>query len=96
MITASTLALTPEQLEISPGAGAFGVFFVLAIAMVLLVMNMSKHLRNVDRYRIEAEVRKEFEEEQAREAEQAAQDSADDDGEERDRGTQEPPETPEA
>lgn len=55
------LALTPEQLEISPGVGAFTVFFVLAIAVALLVMNMSKHLRRVDRHRIEAEVRAEIE-----------------------------------
>ncbi len=65
------LALTPEQLAVSPGAGAFAVFFVLAVAMVLLVMNMSKHLRKVDRHRIEEEVRAEFEAEQAREAEEA-------------------------
>lgn len=96
MIDAKVLALTPEQLEISPGAGAFGVFFVLAIAMVLLVMNMSKHLRKVDRYRVEAEVRKEFEEEQAREAEQAAQDPAGGDGVERSGDTENPPEAPEA
>lgn len=65
MTTAEILALTPEQLEVSPGVGAFTVFFVLAIAMVLLVLNMSKHLRRVDRHRIEAEVRAEFEAEQA-------------------------------
>src|SRR5690625_1060095 len=81
------LALTPEQLAISPGAGAFAVFFVLAVAMVLLVMNMSKHLRKVDRYRIEEEVRAEFEAEQAREAEEAEE--AEEGAEEP--ATQEPP-----
>lgn len=72
MPATNVLALTPEQLAVSPGAGAFAVFFVLAVAMVLLVMNMSKHLRKVDRHRIEEEVRAEFEAEQAREAEEAS------------------------
>lgn len=73
MTSAATLALTPEQLEISPGVGAFTVFFVLAIAVVLLVMNMSKHLRRVDRHRIEAEVRKEVEAQMQAEDEQDQQ-----------------------
>jgi len=72
MPATNVLALTPEQLAVSPGAGAFAVFFVLAVAMVLLVMNMSRHLRKVDRHRIEEEVRAEFEAEQAREAEEAS------------------------
>jgi len=69
MIAADVLALTPEQLEISPGVGAFTTFFVLAVAMALLVWNMSKHLRKVDRHRIEAEVRAEVEREQRERAE---------------------------
>lgn len=73
MMTTEILALTPEQLEVSPGVGAFTTFFVLAVAMALLVLNMSKHLRKVDRYRIEEEVRAEFEAEQAAKAEAAAQ-----------------------
>lgn len=65
MTTPNILALTPEQLEVSPGAGAFTIFFVLAIAVVLLVFNMSKHLRTVDRYRIEEEMRAELKAERA-------------------------------
>lgn len=57
-------AMTPERLAISPGIEGFVVFFVLAIAIVLLVLNMSKHLRRVDRHRIEQEMRAEFEAEQ--------------------------------
>lgn len=81
MMTAGALALTPEQLEISPGVGAFTAFFVLAIAMVLLVLNMSKHLRKVDRHRIEAEVRAEFEAEQSAKADPGEPDDHDAAGE---------------
>lgn len=73
-------ALTPEQLEISPGVGAFAVFFVLAIAIVLLVLNMSKHLRKVDRHRIEQEMRAEYAEKRRREAGEEGQSGPDDDG----------------
>lgn len=60
MMVTEILALTPEQLAVSPGAGAFAIFFVLAVALVLLALNMSKHLRKVDRHRIEEEVRAEM------------------------------------
>lgn len=62
---AEILARTPEQLAISPGVGAFLTVFILGIAMILLVLNMSKHLRRVDRHRIEAEMRAEFKAERA-------------------------------
>ncbi len=87
---ADVLALTPEQLEISPGVGAFTAFFVLAIAMVLLVLNMSKHLRRVDRHRIEAEVRAEFEEEQAAKRRESEGPDGEDEGR---TGTEAAPET---
>src|SRR5690625_3710423 len=56
MPATNVLALTPEQLAVSPGAGAFAVFFVLAASMVLLVMDVLNHLRHVDRSRIELDV----------------------------------------
>lgn len=61
MLTSSIHALTPDELDVAPGIGAFTMFFILGIALALLVWNMSKHLRKVDRHRIEAEVRAEFE-----------------------------------
>lgn len=79
MTTPDLLALTPEQLAVSPGAGAFFIFFILAIAIVLLVMNMSKHLRKVDRHRIEAEVRAELAAERAAAEEAAQEESAPED-----------------
>lgn len=73
---AQILAMTPEQLAISPGIGAFVTVFVLAVALVFLAFSMSKHLRRVDRHRIEAEMRAEFEAERAAAQEAEAESGA--------------------
>lgn len=45
MILAGT---TPDAATVTPGIGGFLTFFILAVVVVLLVLNMSKHLRRID------------------------------------------------
>ncbi len=38
----------PDPLTVTPGVGGFLVFGLLALIVILLVLNMSKHLRRID------------------------------------------------
>lgn len=60
-----TLADSPD-LKISPGIGAFVVFFVLAVALVLLILSMNRHMRKVQLRRREDEAREQLHQEQDR------------------------------
>jgi hypothetical protein len=61
--------------SVSPGILGFIAFFVLAVALYLLVRNMNAHLRRV-RYRQEAEEAEEAQAEQEREPDQPAPDGS--------------------
>lgn len=39
---------TPDAATVTPGIAGFLTFFALAVIVVLLVLNMSKHLRRID------------------------------------------------
>ncbi|HYI44096.1 MAG TPA: hypothetical protein VE174_01365 [Actinomycetota bacterium] len=54
MILAGT---TPDAATVTPGIGGFLTFFILAVVVVLLVLNMSKHLRRIDARAAEDEAR---------------------------------------
>lgn len=38
----------PDAASVTPGIAGFLTFFALAVIVVLLVLNMSKHLRRID------------------------------------------------
>jgi flagellar biosynthesis/type III secretory pathway M-ring protein FliF/YscJ len=60
---------TPDAATVTPGIGGFLTFFVLAVVVVLLVLNMSKHLRRIDARAAEDEAREATEREARSETE---------------------------
>lgn len=69
MILAGT---TPDAATVTPGIGGFLTFFILAVVVVLLVLNMSKHLRRIDARAAEDEARKAAEDDALSETEPGA------------------------
>lgn len=69
-------ATSESSVEIGPGIGAFIVFMILAVALVLLMFNMSRHMRRIQLRKTEDEARAQLARRAAGEVDDADVDSA--------------------